>query len=1207
MNAPVIRPFPQGQPIRLHQPVKVEPDGTRIHYFPRRSLGSAEFLVQGQYLDHRLLELGGAQGRGVLDGFALQPAYWAASDGAPPPLTVQPGNGVTLDGRAVRLTAPLRATWADLAAIRARVAGAPANLADGAYFLTLQPIAFETVHGPPQDPRDRQEVDPTLDERRDSFVELLLSAPVPGPVPVPAAAASASDIALYINRVAAGLSPALLASVAGGTLPIGLVLVLGGAPVVVSAAGGRLPAPPAGLHGLLLAQVRETLALAVVAHGAAPFVAADLAAIRAQLRFVPAAGELPLGFLLQPDAATASSPFWPPGMDVDLATIRVSEARGVIARELWRAPIDLQSPTEDGVLLLLAVPDQDWQPDLLDNPRADPLLPADLFQAYVTAASGFIGAHRAWSALYGGLGSHASDANRRTLGFLRLAVNDAATRSTLTQQPDAQFLALLDTAGTIDGITAWLQQQAIPIANTPDAATLTAQLAADGYRILDVEPAAPVVPDTVVRPLVQNLPANSAYQDWLRVTNTGDPKDDSNPASEGALLRLILLQAMQAILALAARRLEIQLNGHDRLIALQRAHLDTLSTYGSSLAGGVPADGKGMQVARMLPFIRLTPTVAAAGGAPTTPTAAAPSTLIAARSFTATNVASERLGTRPIQANGSTLTPPGRTRVPININGSTAGALLGRGQDAAAEVATQLGAIASDPQFQFQPQNYGNAAHITPAESALQVLKSGLDNLAGLAKQIGLEVPAPTAFPPPQTGIDSEHAAYANMLIVGRDLLAHIDAAERNSQIIEARYRTWRDRLTALGAAIAAAQRDVEDGRRVLIDAMRVAGVPAGDYAAAQRLVQEEIDRITAATAKRSKVLNDAVGLFYVRTRQTPVLTDLPTPLPLVGADPGDLVPGCAADHDGPPAVVQPFLDWVLELPLWDFRPVQPLWQYLPDRDVLSRLIVSRSARLADRSPTLLDASAFGNGPAAPDLLALHQANQGVFTAQLRIATLPVSDSLAEVQRAAARIFALPDILPLPVNPLRRAFESFRARMEAACGCLAEKLNALPPSTRFVLYEQARTGTLPALTPEDWPLVGVTTTDAFAAHRALAALVAWLRNQVADAPSAAAVPALSNLVRALVIGAAHGDPSQALSGSVTAATPGFRIGDPVRVTLNRPPAIGTMLHVFDASRTLVGTVQVEDNDANGTATRLVASFRTNIADIAGFTLAAAPA
>ena len=92
MNATVIRPWPQGQPMRLHQPIKVEPGGTRIHYFPRRSLGSAEFLLQGQYLDHRLLELGAAQGPGVLDGLGLQPAHWAAAGGATlPPITVLPG------------------------------------------------------------------------------------------------------------------------------------------------------------------------------------------------------------------------------------------------------------------------------------------------------------------------------------------------------------------------------------------------------------------------------------------------------------------------------------------------------------------------------------------------------------------------------------------------------------------------------------------------------------------------------------------------------------------------------------------------------------------------------------------------------------------------------------------------------------------------------------------------------------------------------------------------------------------------------------------------------------------------------------------------------------------------------------------------------------------------------------------------------------
>ncbi len=1194
---------PQGQPIHLHEPIQVEPDGTRIHYFPRRNLGSAEFLLQGQYLDHRLLELGAAQGAGVLDGFALQPAHWAATGGTTlPPITVQPGTGVTLDGRAVRLTASVTVAWADLVAVRARVPAAPANLADGAYLLTVQPIAFETVHGPPPDPRDRGTIDPTLDERRDSFLEVLLSAPVPAPVPPPSAAAGAADITLYLNRVAAGLTLTQLAGIAGGTLPIGLVLVLGGAPVVISAAAGRLPAAPAGLQGLLLAQVREALALAVAAHGAAPFTSAELATIRGQVRFVPAAGELPLGFLLQPDTTAVSCPFWPAGMDVDLATIRASEARGVIARELVRAPIDLQSPTEDGVLLLLAVPDQEWQPDLLDSPRADPLLPVDLFQAYVATQTGFIAAHHAWSALYGGLGAHASDANRRTLNFLRLAVNDPNTLTVLLLQPDVPFLALLDTAGTIDGITAWLTQQAIVTPDPPDATTLTAQLAANGYRILDSEPAATVAPDPVLRPLVPALPGHSAYQDWLHATGTTDPTDDSNPASEGALLRLILLHTIQAVLALAARRLEILLDGHDRLIALQRAHLDTLSSFGSALAGGVPADGKGMQVARMLPFIRLTPTPAASGSPSLAPALAALPPRMAPRGVSTT--ATERATAGGIRINGTAPPGPGRTRVPVNVTGSAAGSLLGRSQDAAANVADQLGAISTDPQFQFQPQNYGAAAHITPADSALQVLQKGRDNLIELAKQINLTVPAATVFPPPPTGMDAEHVAYSNMLIVGRDLLAQIDAAERNSQIIEARYRIYRDRLTALAAAIDAAQRDVDDGRQAVIDAIRAAAIPAGDYAAAQRLVQEEVDRIAAATAKRSNVLGDAVGLFYIRSRQTPVLTDLPAPRPLIAADPGDLVPGCATDHDGPPPVVQPFLDWVLELPLWDFRPVRPLWPYLPDRNGLSRLVSSRAARLADRSPSLLDATAFGSGPAAPDLLALHQANQGLFTSQLRPLSLTMSDSLAETQRAAARIFALPDILPLPANPLRLAIEAFRRRMEAACGCVAEKLNALPPSTRFALYEQARTGTLPALAPEQWPLIGVDAADAFAAHRGIATLVAWLGGQLAKAPSAAAVPALSNLMRALVIAAAHGDPQQVLSGSVTATTPGFRIGDPVRAVLNRPPAIGTLLHLFDATRTLIGTVSVEDNDANGTAARLVASFRTDITDVSGFTLAA---
>ena len=63
----------------------------------------------------------------MLDSLGLQPAHWAAAGGATlPPITVLPGTGITLDGRAVRLTAAVTVAWADLVAIRARVPGAPA-------------------------------------------------------------------------------------------------------------------------------------------------------------------------------------------------------------------------------------------------------------------------------------------------------------------------------------------------------------------------------------------------------------------------------------------------------------------------------------------------------------------------------------------------------------------------------------------------------------------------------------------------------------------------------------------------------------------------------------------------------------------------------------------------------------------------------------------------------------------------------------------------------------------------------------------------------------------------------------------------------------------------------------------------------------------------------------------------------------------------
>jgi hypothetical protein len=146
-------------------------------------------------------------------------------------------------------------------------------------------------------------------------------------------------------------------------------------------------------------------------------------------------------------------------------------------------------------------------------------------------------------------------------------------------------------------------------------------------------------------------------------------------------------------------------------------------------------------------------------------------------------------------------------------------------------------------------------------------------------------------------------------------------------------------------------------------------------------------------------------------------------------------------------------------VPLNDWRRLRGGWIGLPDQAGLQRLSVARAARLANRTAF----ATFGTGAAAADLADLAQVTRNAFD-PVFTGTIPFQASLAATQQAAFGVFALPDIVTLPVSQLRIDSEALRARVEAAAGCLFETLTALPPSARFALASRARTKTLPLLT-----------------------------------------------------------------------------------------------------------------------------------------------
>lgn len=1292
--------------IRLQRPLPAGPDAARVAYAPGRALHATAFAEQDRYLAARLAALG--TNAGVLSGLEVSidgggPRFDAANPAAGAKrIVVLPGIGVGLDGRMLRLAGPLDAAWTDLAAR----AGA---LVDGLYLLLVRTTELETVRPPYPDAAARTEPDPLLDERRDSLAELALSTRL-GDVPP---AADAAAVALAFNTALGTLEPGRLAQAAGVGLPLAMLVVRGGRAVTVSGAAGRLVAAEAPLRTMLAAEMQEALLLAAPKR---TDTAADIAALAARFRYLPAAGELPLALLRDPAETTAACPFFRPGIAVYLRAIRASQAAGMVAAAQSRPVIDLASDIADGVVLSLAIPDADWRPGLMDFPRPDPVLAADAHLAFARARQAQRAWRAAWLALYDGIRG-APGPVAQAFGLL---LSPAAADGTPALSAPRDTLEGFVTAADRPADLASALVAAFPAAAAVD---VPARLAALGYTQPDPEPgdpdpaapadAVPVASDTVLLPLATEpagsaLPPASDFVSWVAAVsapNAADPllaplRDagviEQGTAAEAraaaiaalnalptassappALLRLAMLQAFHAAFGALLRDRERHLTEHNRLIALQRLHFDMLSTSVSRLAGGVPPDGSGLQFVRLIPYLKLAQTAAAAAPqealiAPAPALAATQgsrasfamtgqSFLGAVRATTlsdrATTFAAFQTAAEPIVAarvsnfapnfaassvDGLQSSPVGAAALAntafarptlsdtgeIGLSGARAprrgvasvalspglrlapvrssiGSLIGQ-DDVAPSVAAEAGTISQQLPFTFATALTASASHVIPGATLSLMAQRGHEALGTLKLAVTKRPPTlPDGQIPTPAGVTDTHfqetQAFASLLSYSRASLSDIRDAEDAAHTLEQDCTYLRDRMQSLDARITAAEADLAAARTALREAARRAASIGSDYVIVQRLVQEEADRVTTARAARAGILNAATGLFYVRVLHTVAARPLPPGRTLVADTASDLVPGCEADHPGPPAPIQPFLELLLETPLANWRPLRDLWWDLPDWTGIGRIAALRAARIG----TWDYGRGFGAGAAAVDLAGIAAATRAVFEPVFRASFQP-GNSLAETQRAALARFAHQDIFLLRGGRLRQEADALRGRFEAACGCLMETLSALAPSQRFAWAEAARAGSFAPLDIQAWPVApGPARANEVAALGRVAALVRWMAGQLHDRSTDAAQTALANLVRACLLVAAHGDPGDAVTGTVTSAMPSFAVGEPVRVLLSRPPPIGTVLHVYDAQRALAGMVRIEDHDTLGTTARVVRRYGQGT--LAGLTLGTAGA
>lgn len=375
-------------------------------------------------------------------------------------------------------------------------------------------------------------------------------------------------------------------------------------------------------------------------------------------------------------------------------------------------------------------------------------------------------------------------------------------------------------------------------------------------------------------------------------------------------------------------------------------------------------------------------------------------------------------------------------------------------------------------------------------------------------------------------------------------------------------------------AALAALDGRIREQRTALSGLEARRSETLDDFAVAQRLLAEHWQEVEQAYARRQRVIDSRLGLYYVRVRETPLSRTLPDPLALRSGSVDDLVPGCPVSAASLPAELQPFLDAVLDIPAAEWAVLEPLSHHLPGRVQLEQLVQLRRLRLDNKQAQA--AGAMVQARLAPILQEQHEMVRTLAARPFSVGTL------REMQQQGHRILALEDMLASPSPALREPAQKLQQQLNSCVNCLLAVLRGIAPSIRLDWADQADDNRLPVESPERWPALARAEAADFNTLRTLMELLAWWFRQLAASASGESRTAMRNVVRACLLLAASDDPQQLLQGQLKTLPPRLRLGELLRLDLNREPAPGNVLHLLDAKQDVVASVRVEDHDASGT-------------------------
>lgn len=431
------------------------------------------------------------------------------------------------------------------------------------------------------------------------------------------------------------------------------------------------------------------------------------------------------------------------------------------------------------------------------------------------------------------------------------------------------------------------------------------------------------------------------------------------------------------------------------------------------------------------------------------------------------------------------------------------------------------------------------------------------------------------------------HNAHSSLFDTGTVMTSDIRTMEALRHALIKVRREQQALLAQKEAKLTELESDIKDEGSTLSGLEAKRSEVLDDYAVAQRLLAEHWQEVEQRWADRKRIIENNLGLYYVRVRETPLSRTLPDPLDLRPGSASDLVPGCPNQPTPLAEELHPFMETVLDIPASDWAALSKLSNHLPGRIHLERMVQKRFQRIEIKlkTPAITQVS----HPTLTTLLFSHQALvQSIAARPFAVA------ALRDMQLQGHRILALEDLLASPIPALRDPANQLHQRLNAAAGCLLAQLRAIKPSIRLAWADLADDNRLVVESPERWPNLNKAEGDDFNNIRTLVELVSWWFRQLDSDASGESRTAMRNFVRACLLLAASDDPQQLLQGQLKSLPARFHPGELLRLDLNREPSPGNLLQLLDDKQQVIATVRVQDHDDKGTLASIATIINPNI-------------